>query len=302
MENEKLEFNIKSALEAMLFVSEDALKEKQVAPILDCDEDTIKQAFELLQGEYEQRESGIVLKKTAAGWKLYSHPMYHEQLSQLILSWDSRKLSQAALETLSIIAYNQPVTRNAISAVRGVNSDGPVSSLADKGLVAEAGKLESGALLYKTTQKFLQEFGLTSIKDLPPLSEFAVDQSTIDILRARLGFSEEYMNALENAEFFADEDDQNFSNSANVDDEDEAIDELSASSSSILNSQNANAEDFVDAPVSNKAGFAGSANNAVNLDNGNDNNDDDDDDDENLDDIIKESITAKADEGIEFVD
>ena len=105
-----------------------------------------------------------------------------------MLSWDTQKLSQAALETLAVIAYHQPVTREAVKGIRGVNSDGVISSLVDKGLVREVGRdAERGqAILYGTTNAFLEKFGLRSTRDLPDLEQFAPDEQARQFIRERL--------------------------------------------------------------------------------------------------------------------
>ena len=119
---------------------------------------------------------------------MYTHPAYHEQVEEFVLSWDTKKLSQAALETLAVIAYHQPVTREGVRAIRGVNSDGVVSSLVDKGLVRELGRdaNHGQAILYGTTQVFLERFGLTSLKALPDLEQFAPDEESKQFIRERL--------------------------------------------------------------------------------------------------------------------
>ena len=104
------------------------------------------------------------------------------------MSWDTRRLSQAALETLAVIAYHQPVTREGVKAIRGVNSDGVISSLVDKGLVREAGRdpQRAQAIRYATTQAFLERFGLKSLRELPDLEQFAPDEESRKFIRERL--------------------------------------------------------------------------------------------------------------------
>lgn len=104
------------------------------------------------------------------------------------MSWDVRRLSQAALETLAVVAYHQPVTRESVKAVRGVNSDGVISSLVDKGLIHEVGrdKERGQAILYGTTQAFLEQFGLKSLRELPDLEQFAPDEESRQFIRERL--------------------------------------------------------------------------------------------------------------------
>lgn len=108
-----------------------------------------------------------------------------------MLSLDPRKLSAAALETLSIIVYSQPVTRAGVASVRGVNSDSSINSLIEKGLVCEAGcsSAPGNPILYKTTQKFLENFGLNSLKDLPSIEDFAPDQKTKEFIAERLSLT-----------------------------------------------------------------------------------------------------------------
>ena len=105
-----------------------------------------------------------------------------------MVSWDTRKLSQAALETLAVIAYHQPVTREGVRAIRGVNSEGVINSLMEKGLVREMGhEADRGqAILYGTTRRFLERFGLRSLRDLPPLEDFAPDEESKQFIRERL--------------------------------------------------------------------------------------------------------------------
>ncbi len=124
----------------------------------------------------------------AGGWRLYTHPRYHELIERYVLSWDTRKLSQAALETLAVVAYCQPITRNGVASVRGVSSDSSINSLVEKGLLREAGTQDSpgNPVLYATTRSFLERFGLRSVKDLPPLESFAPDEDTRAFIAERL--------------------------------------------------------------------------------------------------------------------
>lgn len=119
---------------------------------------------------------------------MFSNPKFHEVIEKYVLSLDPRKLSAAALETLSIIAYSQPVTRAGVASVRGVNSDSSINSLIEKGLVKEAGVADTAGspILYATTNKFLENFGLNSIKDLPNIEDFAPDEETKRFIFERL--------------------------------------------------------------------------------------------------------------------
>ena len=129
-----------------------------------------------LKVEYEEANRGFQLREVAGGWRLFTHPAFHDQVESFVLSWDTQKLSQAALEALAVIAIISPPPRaSSVRGIRGVNSDGVISSLVDKGLVRELGRdPEHGqAILYGTTNAFLEKFGLRSLKDLPDLEQFA---------------------------------------------------------------------------------------------------------------------------------
>lgn len=185
------EKHLEGALEALLFVSTEPLKPKDVAEVLAVGETVVCEAFCALQAGYEERAAGIRLREIAGGWRLFSAPDYHEEVEALVLSWDKSKLSQAALETLAVVAYHQPVTREGIRAIRGVNSDGVLSSLIEKGYVREAGRSREkdaglGAKTYRTTQQFLEHFGLASTKDLPNLEDFAPSEEAKAFIRERL--------------------------------------------------------------------------------------------------------------------
>lgn len=180
--------SVKPALEALLLVSSEAVSAQEFARTLGVDVQEVSEALNELTDEYVQCNRGFQLREVAGGWRLFTHPAFHEQVERYVLSWDTRRLSQAALETLAVIAYNQPVTRDGIRAVRGVNSDGVIASLKDKGLVREMGKdpARGNAVLFGTTKLFLERFGLRSIKDLPPLEDFAPDEQSRQFIRDRL--------------------------------------------------------------------------------------------------------------------
>ena len=127
--------SLKGALEAMLLVSSDPVSAPALASILSITPGECASLLAELQVEYQEKNRGIQLREVAGGWRLFTHPAFHEQVEALVLSWDTQRLSQAALETLAVIAYHQPVTREMVKGIRGVNSDGVISSLVDKGLV-----------------------------------------------------------------------------------------------------------------------------------------------------------------------
>lgn len=178
----------KGALEALLLVSSDPVSASALAQALGIAPGEAASLLADLKVEYEEANRGFQLREVAGGWRLFTHPAYHDQVEAFVLSWDTQKLSQAALETLAVIAYHQPVTRETVKGIRGVNSDGVISSLVDKGLVREMGRdpQRGQAILYGTTNAFLEKFGLRSTKDLPDLEQFAPDEQARQFIRERL--------------------------------------------------------------------------------------------------------------------
>ena len=180
--------SVKPALEAMLLVSGDPVSASDLARVLGMTPGEVASALAELAAEYSDANRGFQLREVAGGWRMFTHPAYHDQVEALVLSWDTRKLSQAALEALAVVAYHQPVTREGVKAVRGVNSDGVISSLVDKGLVREVGRAadKGQAILYGTIQAFLEKFGLRSLRELPDLEQFAPDEESRKFIRERL--------------------------------------------------------------------------------------------------------------------
>ena len=191
-----------------MFVSDEPVSASHIARVLDQPAAQVAKALAELAADYSEQERGFQLREVAGGWRLYTHPAYHEKVEQYVLSWDTRRLSQASLEALAVVAYHQPVTRQGVNAVRGVNSEGVISSLVDKGLVREVGRdpNQGNAILYGTTRTFLEKFGLKDLADLPPLEEFAPDPQTETAIRERLSaldgssLSQEMADAAEEAE------------------------------------------------------------------------------------------------------
>jgi segregation and condensation protein B len=179
---------LSGALEALLFVSDEPVSAVRLAKLLDASPGAVEAALANLAEEYREADRGFQLREVAGGWRFYTHPAHHDVIEAYVLSWDTRKLSQAALEAMSVVAYHQPVTRQGINAVRGVNSEGVVASLVEKGLVREVGrdKNAGNAILYGTTLNFLEKFGLKDISELPPLAEFEPDEVTENSIRDRL--------------------------------------------------------------------------------------------------------------------
>ena len=180
--------SLKGLLEALLLVSDDSVPATELAKAANAEPGEVASALAELAAEYADANRGIQLREVAGGWRLFTHPAYHDQVADYVLSWDTRRLSQAALETLAVIAYHQPVTREGVRAIRGVNSDGVIASLREKGLVREVGReADRGqAQLWGTTRLFLEHFGLRSLRELPPLEDFAPDEESKRFIRERL--------------------------------------------------------------------------------------------------------------------
>ena len=180
--------SLKGLLEALLLVSDDSVPATDLARAAGVEPGEAAAALAELSAEYADANRGFQLREVAGGWRLFTHPAYHDQVASYVLSWDTRRLSQAALETLAVIAYHQPVSREGVRAIRGVNSDGVIASLREKGLVREVGRERDrgGAQLWGTTRLFLEHFGLKSLRELPPLEEFAPDEESRRFIRERL--------------------------------------------------------------------------------------------------------------------
>ena len=179
---------LEGALEALLFVSGEPVSAITLADALEIDPLQVTAALESLREKFAAQSGGLELSEVAGGWQLRTRACFHDLLERYVLSWDTRKLSRAALEVLAIVAWAQPVTRQGIANVRGVNSDSPLNSLIEKGLVREAGCAEApgNPILYATSRTFLEKFGLRSLEDLPALDEYAPDNETRQFIRQRL--------------------------------------------------------------------------------------------------------------------
>jgi segregation and condensation protein B len=160
------------ALEALLFVSDEPLTPSVIAQSLEVDRRTADALCDRLTKELEDRDAGVLLRNVAGGWRLFTHPDTAPKVERFVLSSRQARLTKAALETLAIVAYKQPVTRHQITSIRGVNSDGVIRALQDKGLVEEAGREETPGrpILLATTPAFLERLGLPSLAALPSLA------------------------------------------------------------------------------------------------------------------------------------
>lgn len=164
-------------IEAILFVSGEPVQLGAVARALEVTELEVSAAADELASDYDYNRRGICLKRFGSHIQLSTRPDYAPQIEKLLQPIQKQSLSQAALETLAVVAYKQPVTRLDIEAVRGVKCDYSVQSLMNKGLIEEVGRKETlgRPILYGTTDAFLSHFGLTSLEDLPQPPEFQQD-------------------------------------------------------------------------------------------------------------------------------
>ncbi|MCP3016856.1 SMC-Scp complex subunit ScpB [Nocardiopsis dassonvillei] len=163
-------------LEAVLMVVDQPVSEYDLARAMDVPVTVVVGALESLSREYTEQGRGFDLRAVAEGWRVYTRPECADVVEHFLREGQEVRLTQAALETMAVVAYRQPVSRGRVSAVRGVNCDGVMRTLVLRGLIEEAGHdSESGALLYRTTSYFLERLGLRGLDELPDLAPFLPD-------------------------------------------------------------------------------------------------------------------------------
>ncbi len=173
--------DVPGAVEALLLVTDQPVSASVLARVLECSGTDVETALQSLAAEYTERRSGIDIRCVAGGWRLYTREDFSPYVERFLLDGQQARLTQAALETLAVIAYRQPVTRSRVSAVRGVNVDGVVRTLVTRGLVTEVGHDDSsGAALYATTDLFLERLGLGSLDALPALAPLLPEIGELD--------------------------------------------------------------------------------------------------------------------------
>lgn len=177
-----------AALEAVLFVTEHPVPIRELGEVLELPVDRVEELLEELSAQLTQREAGMVLKSAAGGWRLYSHPDAYPYLERFSSSATARKLSPAAMETLAVVAYRQPVSRGQIAEIRGVDSDSAVRTLERLGLVEEKERLNipGNPAVYRTTDMFLEKLGINDLSDLPPLADHVPPAQFVDTLEDSL--------------------------------------------------------------------------------------------------------------------
>jgi segregation and condensation protein B len=179
---------VRQALEALLLVAEDPIPAQLLAQLLEVAVDRVEALCAELAAEYEAEGRGFVVSRAAGGYRLASAPAVSAYVERFVLEGQSARLSAAALETLAIVAYKQPISRGQVAAIRGVNVDGVLRTLQARGHIAEVGR-DPGpgqAVLFGTTPAFLEALGLDTLEELPPLGEFVPAPEVVEALESGL--------------------------------------------------------------------------------------------------------------------
>jgi segregation and condensation protein B len=177
-----------AAVEAVVLVATEPIPPQLLAELLEVTTERIEELCDAIGASYEEEERGFELVLVAGGYRFQSHPAYSGYVERFILDDQPTRLSPAALETLAIVAYKQPISRAQIAQIRGVNADGVMRLLVQRGYVESVGRDDGPgqAILFGTSQHFLERLGLRSLADLPPLEAFVPDVSTVELLEQAL--------------------------------------------------------------------------------------------------------------------
>ncbi len=175
-------------LEAILFVAEEPLPAAELASLLEVPRATVEKELAGIAERFEAEGRGIVLREVGGGWRLYSHPEARPYLERFAATARASRLSSAALETLAVVAYRQPVSRGQVSEIRGVDSERALQTLERRGLIEEVGKAPGPgqALLYGTTPLFLEKIGVSTVEELPPLADHVPPADVVEALERPL--------------------------------------------------------------------------------------------------------------------
>jgi segregation and condensation protein B len=173
--------SLRTALEAILMVVDEPVREVTLAQVAERPTEEVVAELRALAAEYDEQGRGFELRQVAGGWRFYTRASAAAYVERFVLDGQQARLTQAALETLAVVAYRQPVSRARVSAVRGVNVDGVMRTLVARGLVEDSGdEGESGSTLYRTTSYFLERLGLRDIDELPDLAPFLPAMDALD--------------------------------------------------------------------------------------------------------------------------
>ncbi len=175
---------IRGAIEAILFVAETPITTQELAEVVEAPHADVEAVLEDIEREFTDRQGGFVLREIAGGWRLYTAPDMLPYVERFATSERATRLSNAALETLAVVAYKQPVSRGQIAEVRGVDSERALHTLERRGLVREIGTAPGPgqALLYGTTELFLEKLGVNTPQDLPPLADHVPPAEIVETL------------------------------------------------------------------------------------------------------------------------
>lgn len=178
----------RAIIEAILFVSEQPISARELAEVIEMPIAEVEARLHALQQETEEVGRGVVLREIAGGWRLYTHPEAREYVERFAQTERATRLSKAALETLAIVAYKQPVSRGQVSELRGVDSEHALRTLERRGLVTEVGHAPGpgSALLYGTSDLFLEKLGLNTLGELPPLADHVPPAGVVESLEEPL--------------------------------------------------------------------------------------------------------------------
>ena len=188
--NASEELSIKQAIESILMVATDPVPPNLLAQLLEKPTSDIEKICESLSEEYKQENRGFILMRVGGGYRYQSHPEQAPWVERFVIEGQSTRLTAAALETLAIVAYKQPISRAQVSSIRGVDVDGVIRTLQQRGYIDELSR-DTGpgnAVLFGTTQSFLERMGLNSLEDLPSLGDFVPGAEVVEALERGLRY------------------------------------------------------------------------------------------------------------------
>ena len=175
---------LRGLIEAMLFVAEDPIPTTEMAEVLEVPQQLVADELAAYATDLEASGRGLVLRELAGGWRLFTHPDARPYLERFAATDRVTRLSKAALETLAVVAYRQPVSRGQVAEIRGVDSERALRTLERRGLIADIGVAPGPgqAILYGTTSLFLEKLGVRSLEELPPLADHVPPADVVDVL------------------------------------------------------------------------------------------------------------------------
>lgn len=176
--------DVEAVIEAVLFVAEEPVPTEELAEVLEISRDEVAGTLDRLAAELGQAGRGVVLREVAGGWRLYTVPEAKPYLERFAATERATRLSSAALESLAVVAYRQPVSRGQVNEIRGVDSDRALRTLQRRGLIREVGRAggPGQAVLYGTTELFLEKLGINSAAELPPLADHIPSADIVETL------------------------------------------------------------------------------------------------------------------------